>query len=120
MYNILMQITFVSRYSLLLNRQNFEWNKSKFSEQFKASTNAIEFISLWQQLTTFNSTGRKAIPKEILALPVNSLTTSTPNQTCPTSSTSATAKRSLFTSIDSSDLQSPAPKRAAATNSGSN
>ena len=109
-------MTFVSGYSLLLNRQNFEWNKSKFSEQFKAATVATEFISLWQELTTFDSTG-KAVPKEVLTLPISS-PTSTEDQAYPTSS--AGAKHSLSTSTDSSDLQSPTPKRAATTHSGSN
>ena len=101
-------MTFASGYSLLLNRQNFEWNKSSFSEQFKESTNAMEFISLWQEVTILDSTGKKAVPKDISTLSASSPS----SQTC--SVNSAGAKRSLSNS-DSADLQSPAPKRAIST-----
>ena len=106
-------MTFVSGYSLILNRQNFEWNKSKFSEQFKASSDASEFISIWQELTFDN--GNKAVLKDtVLTPPVNS-PTSTSDQANPNSS--ARAKRSLSASTDSSDLLPP-PKRTVTTPSG--
>ena len=61
-------MTFVSGCSLILNRQNFEWNKSKFSEQFKASSNASKFMSILHELTTFD-TGNKAVPKDTVLIP---------------------------------------------------
>ena len=101
-------MTFLSGYSLILNRQNFEWNKTNFSQQFKASRNATEFISLWQKLTTMDSNGRKALPKEMLP-------NSSSAAVCSTSSSSAGGKRSISTSNDTSDSQPPTPKRAAST-----
>ena len=101
-------MTFLSGYSIILNRQNFEWNKSSFSQQFKASRDATEFISLWQELTTMDSNGKKALRKEILTLPSSS-------SVCSISISNAGGKRFISTTNDTSDSQSPTPKRAAST-----
>jgi len=46
-----MQVSFTSGYSILLNRQNFEWNRTDFSENFKNTSTAGEFISVWNKVT---------------------------------------------------------------------
>lgn len=46
---------------MLVNRKNFEWNKSSFSEEFKSSTNASEFISIWQQITRLDSRTQQSV-----------------------------------------------------------
>ena len=109
-------MNFVSGYSLILNRQNFEWNKSKFSEQFKASSNASKFVSMWQELTTLDP-GNKAVPKDSVLIPPVNSPISTSVQTYPNSC--AGAKHSLSTSTDSCDMQFPPPKRAVTTDPGS-
>ena len=45
----------------MLNRQNFEWNKSSFSEHFKTTTTAGEFIAIWNKVTTMDQHRQLAI-----------------------------------------------------------
>jgi len=46
---------------VLVNCQNFEWNKSFFSEEFKTTTNASEFIKIWQQITQLDSRTQQSV-----------------------------------------------------------
>lgn len=45
----------------MLNRQNFEWNKSSFSEHFKTTTTAGEFIAIWNKVTIMDEHRQLAI-----------------------------------------------------------
>lgn len=38
----------------IVSRNNFEWNKNDFSRNFKTTTNASEFVTRFQAVTTFN------------------------------------------------------------------
>lgn len=62
MFWYLTQVTFTCGTKAILNRQNFEWNKSLFSEEFKNSSNASEFISVWQRTTKLDARKQQAIP----------------------------------------------------------
>lgn len=58
----MLQVTFKSGYKIVLNRQNFEWNKSSFSEEFKATKTAGEFISVWNKVTKLDMYRGVAMP----------------------------------------------------------
>ena len=57
-----MQVTFTSGWTALLNRQNFEWNANPFSEMFKETQNATDFIGLFREKAIFDpQTGYMAL-----------------------------------------------------------
>ena len=45
----------------MLNRNNFEWNKSSFSEQFKSTSTPGEFIAVWNRTTILDQHRQLAI-----------------------------------------------------------
>jgi len=98
---------FASGASVIVNRQNFEWNKTTFSEKFKSCVLTTEFISMWKKLTIMDSTEKYAL--------VRSEESSTDN-TCSSSSSSCAGTKhqsSFSTGATSSDLGLPASKRVA-------
>ena len=56
-----LQVSFQSGHKVLLNRQNFEWNKSSFSEQFKTTSTAGEFIAVWNRATILDQHRQLAV-----------------------------------------------------------
>lgn len=65
----LTQVTFTCGSKIILNRQNFEWNKSPFNEEFRNSSNASEFISIWQNTTNLDARKQQAVPVDEVVLP---------------------------------------------------
>lgn len=45
-----------------MNKQNFEWNKTAFCEEFKNATNAGEFINVWNRITKADTSRHMAVP----------------------------------------------------------
>ena len=69
---LFVQIIFKSGTKVLVNRQNFEWNKSSFSEEFKATTSASEFITVWQRITTVDSRTQQSVRRSESSSPESS------------------------------------------------
>ncbi len=49
-----MQVLFENHGKEIVSRDNFEWNKSEFSKKFRHTTNAIQFVKKFQELTIFD------------------------------------------------------------------
>ena len=60
-YCLHIQVTFQSGYTVLLNRQNFEWNRSPFSKQFKNTTTAGKFIATWNRVAVLDQHRKLAV-----------------------------------------------------------
>jgi len=82
--------------------ENFEWNKTTFSEKFKSCVLTTEFISIWKKLTIMDRTEKYAL--------VQSEESSTDN-TCSSSCAGTKHQSSFSTGAPSSDLGLPASKR---------
>jgi len=55
-------VTFKSGYKLIQNRQNFEWNKTAFCEEFTNTITAGEFINVWNRITKVDICRHIAMP----------------------------------------------------------
>ena len=106
---VCIQVSFQSGFKVILSRQNFEWNKSSFSEQFKSTTTAGEFITIWNRVTIMDQQRQLAIP--IGETQDVSLTSAGSSQ----SSTSSCAGTTHSLSDVDNSLQ-PASKRATYSN----
>lgn len=99
-------MTFKSGYKIILNRNNFEWNKSSFSEEFKTTATAGEFISVWNRVTKLDL-------HRNYAMAIIDTCSQNDHDTMPTSCSSsqgsvvAPSKHSL----SDADNSLPAPKR---------
>ena len=97
-----------------MNRQNFEWNKSPFSQEFKGTKTAGEFISIWNQVTNLDTQRDFAMPVTDAYNQTNAgLSTS-----CSSSQGSTTASKHPLS--DSMDNSLPAPKRPNTVNQHAN
>ena len=79
---------------MLVNRQNFEWNKNSFSEEFKTTINASEFINIWQRITRLDSRTQQSVYR---------------TETSSPESSQASSSHSTLNS--DSEVIPPAPKR---------
>ena len=63
------QVLFSNGEKGVLSRTNFEWNKNDFSQLFRHTKNANEFIAVWRKNTTFNKITQSSEPLSLQLLP---------------------------------------------------
>ena len=61
------QVLFSNGEKGVLSRTNFEWNKNDFSQLFRHTKNANEFIAVWRKNTTFNKITQSSEPLSTVA-----------------------------------------------------
>ena len=112
MYYVCIQISFQSGYKVVLNRQNFEWNKSSFSEQFKTTTTAGEFITIWNNVTIMDQHRQLVFP----IAHGETQDVSLPGVSSSQSSASSSCAGTTHSLSDTDNSLQPASKRAAYSN----
>ncbi len=68
----LFQVTFKSGLTAVLDRQNFEWNQSKFNQYFRESKSACDFVTTLREVTQFDSERGYIVPKPDSAMVISS------------------------------------------------
>ena len=106
MYYVCIQISFQSGYKVVLNRRNFEWNKSSFSEQFKTTTTVGEFITI---VTIMDQHRQVVFPIARGEIQDVSL----PGASSSQSSASSSCAGTTHSLLDTDNSLQPASKRAA-------
>ena len=66
------QVTFKSGLTVVLNRQNFEWNHSNFNKLFQKTDSAYDFVMMFREVTKYDSERGYYVPKPESAIQTTS------------------------------------------------
>ena len=91
----------MSGHKTILNREDFEWNRTPFSRSFRTAMSALEFATVWDRVTDHEHNASYPVP-----------TAAATSERTPTNMGTSNDDGSSDDGETSAELSGPSPKRA--------